>query len=74
MKFLNASVSPRFRAPQLGSRYSGIFQNGELIGATAIDLLIAKVERNETSLPPQGIATMVEGVLNPGKTLRAQKV
>jgi DNA-binding LacI/PurR family transcriptional regulator len=50
---------------------SGIFQNGKLIGATAIDVLIGMVERHERGLPDQGTTLMVEGVWNPGSTLRA---
>jgi len=59
-------------AAGMSARYSGIFQNGELIGATACELLIARVERNSTGLPPHSIATMIEGVWNPGRTLRRQ--
>lgn len=53
------------------SMCSGIFQNGGLIGATAIDVLIGMVERHECGLPEQATTLMVEGVWNPGCTLRA---
>jgi LacI family transcriptional regulator len=53
-----------------GSSCSGIFQNGKLIGATAIDVLIGMVERHERGLPEQATTLMVEGVWNPGQTLR----
>jgi DNA-binding LacI/PurR family transcriptional regulator len=56
--------------PERGHRYSGVYQNGHFIGATAIDLLVGMIERRETGLPEQAIATMVEGVWNPGTTLR----
>jgi LacI family transcriptional regulator len=49
---------------------SGIWQNGALIGATGMDTLISMLERNERGLPPQAHTVMVEGVWNPGKTLR----
>jgi LacI family transcriptional regulator len=55
--------------PSLDSRFSGIFPNGQLIGATAIELLASRIERNDLGLPRQGITTMVEGIWNPGKTL-----
>lgn len=51
---------------------SGIYQNGYLMGATAMDLLISLVEHNEQGLPPQSRTMMVEGVWNPGATLRRQ--
>ncbi len=56
---------------ELTSPCSGIFQNGKLIGATAIDVLIGMVERHERGLPDQATTLMVEGVWNPGQTLRA---
>jgi hypothetical protein len=49
---------------------SGIFQNGRLIGATGIDTVISMLERNELGLPAQAHTVMIEGVWNPGKTLR----
>jgi DNA-binding LacI/PurR family transcriptional regulator len=56
--------------PKPGDPCSGIWQNGALIGATAMDTLIAMIERNERGLPPQAHTIMVEGIWNPGKTLR----
>lgn len=53
------------------SACSGIYQNGRLIGATAVDVLIGMVERHERGLPAQATTLMVEGVWNPGRTLRA---
>jgi DNA-binding LacI/PurR family transcriptional regulator len=52
-------------------RISGIYQNGELIGATAIDVLINRVEQHELGLPEQANSLMIEGVWVSGKTLRA---
>ena len=56
--------------PRLGDAISGIYQNGALIGATGIDHVISMLERNERGLPAQAHALMIEGVWNPGKTLR----
>ena len=57
--------------PKEGHALSGIWQNGALIGATAMDTLISMLERNERGLPPQAHTVMVEGIWNPGKTLQA---
>ena len=57
--------------PEMGDAGSGIFQNGRLIGATGIDTVISMLERNERGLPAQAHTVMIEGVWNPGKTLRA---
>jgi len=50
---------------------SGVWQNGALLGATAIDRIISMLESNERGFTPQASVTMVEGVWNPGTTLRA---
>lgn len=57
--------------PQLGDRISGTWQNGQLIGALAMDTLISQVERYERGLPAQATTLMVEGQWNEGRTLRA---
>lgn len=56
--------------PQAGDPFSGVYQNGRLIGALAIDTLIGMVERHERGLPPQATTLMVEGQWNEGRTLR----
>lgn len=58
--------------PREGHALSGIWQNGALIGATAMDTLISMLERNERGLPSQAHTVMVEGIWNPGRTLRAR--
>jgi DNA-binding LacI/PurR family transcriptional regulator len=50
---------------------SGIWQNGRLLGATAVDNIISMLEHNERGLPQQTRAIMVEGIWNEGQTLRA---
>lgn len=57
--------------PQRGDRCSGVFQNGRMIGALAVDTLISMVERHERGLPEQATTLMVEGQWNEGRTLRA---
>jgi DNA-binding LacI/PurR family transcriptional regulator len=58
--------------PKLGDRFSGIYQNGELTGASAMEMLIGMMERHDTGLPKQASTLMVEGLWNRGRTLRAQ--
>jgi DNA-binding LacI/PurR family transcriptional regulator len=57
--------------PELGDRCSGVYQNGRMIGALAVDTLISMVERHERGLPEQATTLMVEGQWNEGQTLRA---
>jgi LacI family transcriptional regulator len=57
--------------PDLGHTCSGIWQNGRLIGATAIDSIISLLEHNERGFPVQTRVVMVEGVWNDGQTLKA---
>ncbi|RXK53122.1 LacI family transcriptional regulator [Oleiharenicola lentus] len=57
--------------PERPHSCSGIWQNGRLLGATAIDAIVGQLERNERGLPEQTRVIMVEGVWNEGRTLRA---
>ncbi len=57
--------------PERNHGCSGIWQNGRLLGATAIDAIVGLLERNERGLPEQTRVIMVEGVWNEGQTLRA---
>lgn len=56
--------------PEQNHACSGIWQNGQLLGATAIDSIISLLESNERGLPAQTRVIMVEGVWNNGQTLR----
>lgn len=56
--------------PEPGDPHSGVYQNGRLIGALAIDTLISQVERHERGLPAQATTLMVEGKWNEGRTLK----
>jgi DNA-binding LacI/PurR family transcriptional regulator len=55
--------------PEMNHVCSGIWQNGRLLGATAIDNIISMLEYNERGLPAQTRVIMVEGVWNNGQTL-----
>lgn len=57
--------------PQSGDAVSGIWQNGSMIGALAVDTLTSMVERNERGLPEQATTLMIEGQWNEGKTVRS---
>jgi DNA-binding LacI/PurR family transcriptional regulator len=51
---------------------SGILQDGEIIGAVALDLLIGLIERNETGVPAHPITHTMPGRWNPGQTLQVK--
>jgi DNA-binding LacI/PurR family transcriptional regulator len=59
--------------PKAGDRLSGILQDGEIIGATAADQLIAQIERNETGIPEYPITHTMLGRWNEGLTLHGPK-
>ncbi len=46
--------------PSPGHAISGVHQNGRLIGASAVELLISMIERHERGLPTQAKALMIE--------------
>ncbi len=50
--------------------FAGIDQNGEAVGAAAIDLLVAQLHRNERGIPMQPTTLLVEGRWVPGPTVR----
>ncbi len=56
--------------PELGHAISGIWQNGRALGATAVDLIISLLETNVRGPLPQAQVVMLEGIWNPGETLR----
>ena len=56
--------------PRLGDPLSGVWQNGRLTGAMAVDTLISMVERHERGMPEQATSLMLEGRWNEGRTLR----
>jgi DNA-binding LacI/PurR family transcriptional regulator len=56
--------------PGPGDPCSGVYQNGRMIGALALDTLVGLMERHERGLPGQATTLMVEGQWNEGRTLR----
>lgn len=51
---------------------AGVYQNDTLIGATAAEVVIGMLQRNERGLPANLIYTLVGGVWKPGPSLRPQ--
>ena len=51
---------------------SGIDQNSRLVGAAAVDLLVAAIQRGQRGIPPHPVRTMVEGSWRKGKSTRAR--
>lgn len=55
--------------PDAAAPVTGIYQNGEMIGALAVDTLISQIERHHRGLQGQATTVMVEGQWNEGTTL-----
>lgn len=54
-------------------RCSGVYENGPLIGRTAVDFLVGMLQRGESGLPEIPIRILVEGTWKPGETIRRQQ-
>jgi len=54
----------------LDSSFSGVEENHEAIGATALDLVASQIQRNEFGSPPTPKIILIEGTWVEGKTLR----
>ncbi|AHF90871.1 LacI family transcriptional regulator [Opitutaceae bacterium TAV5] len=52
------------------SGYAGLDQRPEVVGASAIDLVIGQIQRNETGIPADPKVVMVEGVWVDGPSVR----
>lgn len=63
-----ATLTARADEPEI----AGVYQNDLLIGATAAEVVIGMLQRNERGLPPNIIYTLVGGVWKPGASLRPQ--
>ena len=48
---------------------SGISENVHLIGAMAVDAVVAMIHRNEVGIPSQPTRTLIQGIWIPGKTI-----
>ncbi|MFA6286524.1 MAG: LacI family DNA-binding transcriptional regulator [Opitutaceae bacterium] len=52
-------------------KIAGVYQNDRLIGASAADVVIGMLQRNEVGLPSNLIYTLVGGIWQPGSSVRA---
>ena len=50
--------------------WAGMQQNSELIGRSAIDMVIGQIHRNESGLPPVQKSMLINSTWSPGSTLR----
>ena len=57
--------------PEGNRRFSGIWENPELIGAKAVDMLIELIHRGETGVPEVPIYHLVDGNWLEGETVRS---
>ena len=55
---------------ELPAHYSGIDENSELVGETAINVLVHMIKGGEKGIPRIPISTLVEGSWGEGQTLR----
>ena len=55
--------------PDTSGGLAGIYQNGPEVGATAVDSLVAMLQRNERGIPEVAHTILVEGTWIPGATL-----
>lgn len=54
------------------SRYAGIYEKSDIVGATATELVSAQIAHNELGLPTHRKTTMIEGIWVNGITIRNQ--
>ncbi len=47
---------------------SGIDQNSSMVGAAAVDMLVAAIQRGQRGIPAQPLRTEIEGAWTPGNT------
>jgi LacI family transcriptional regulator len=52
---------------------SGMSENVHMIGAMAVDAVVAMIHRNETGIPAQPTRTLAEGIWSPGNTISLRK-
>lgn len=56
--------------PRMGHRVTGIFENGKSIGAKAVQMVISMIEHTEKGIPQNPSMVSLEGVWNPGSTVK----
>jgi LacI family transcriptional regulator len=58
--------------PNQSGTFAGIYQNGPVVGAAAVDFLVGMIQRNERGVPVLPHSLLVEGTWVPGKTVRTK--
>jgi DNA-binding LacI/PurR family transcriptional regulator len=53
-------------------RVAGIYQNDPRIGAAAVDVVVSQMQRNERGLPETIHHTLIDGVWQPGESVRSK--
>ena len=73
-EFPGVVIKPVFRSLDLDGDaegypgMSGIDQNSPLVGAAAVDMLVAAIQRGQRGFPKHPLRTEIEGTWTPGKT------
>ena len=52
--------------------WAGMVQNSELIGRSAMDMVIGQLHRNESGVPPVQKCMLINSTWSPGETVRSQ--
>lgn len=60
-------------AMRAGGRFAGIDQNGPLVGAAAVNLVISRLQRNELGVPPHPELVLIPGDWVDGPTVHPQR-
>lgn len=58
--------------PEVHGRWAGVDQRISLVGATAVDVLVAQLSSNQRGVPAAPQLVLTEGQWHPGPTLRKQ--
>lgn len=59
--------------PDEGRKFSGIWENPQLIGAKAVEFVIDMIHRREVGIPAVSNSILIEGTWAPGHTLRSSR-
>jgi DNA-binding LacI/PurR family transcriptional regulator len=56
--------------PRQGHRVTGVFENSQSIGAKAVQMVISMIEHTEKGIPENPSTVSLEGIWNPGSTVK----
>jgi LacI family transcriptional regulator len=60
--------------PRPGHRVTGIYENSQSIGAKAVQMVISMIEHTEKGIPEAPSTVSLEGIWNPGSTVKRPSV